>query len=80
MPHVSCLFSCSWFSSRFVSPQDLSSTALTVTKAIDAPSFVWASEVFPTTLRAKGVSLAVFAYFAGTITFSTPAPVELNSM
>ena len=54
--------------------------ALTVCKGVDAPSFVWASEVFPTTLRAKGVSLAVFAYFVGTITFSTPAPVALNSM
>ncbi|KEF58321.1 uncharacterized protein A1O9_06247 [Exophiala aquamarina CBS 119918] len=49
-------------------------------QCIDAPTFVWAAEIFPTTLRAKGVSLAIFAYFAGTITFSTPAPVALQSI
>lgn len=49
-------------------------------KCIDAPTFVWSAEIFPTALRAKGVSLAIFAYFAGTITFSTPAAVALQSM
>lgn len=53
---------------------------LIIYKGIDAPSFVWASEIYPTNIRAKGISLLVFSYFTGTITFSTPAPVALISM
>ncbi|RVX66768.1 hypothetical protein B0A52_08961 [Exophiala mesophila] len=41
---------------------------------IDAPSFVWCAEIFPTNLRAKGIGLSMFAYFVGFITFSTPGP------
>ena len=37
-----------------------------------APSFLWAAEIFPTTIRAKGLSLALFAYFVGQITYTTP--------
>lgn len=49
-------------------------------KCLDAPAFVWSAEIFPTNIRSKGVSLAIFSYFVGTITFSTPAPVALQSM
>ncbi|KIX92910.1 uncharacterized protein Z520_11386 [Fonsecaea multimorphosa CBS 102226] len=49
-------------------------------QAIDAPTFVWMAEVFPTAIRAKGVSLGLFAYFVGTVTFSTPAAVALQSI
>ena len=47
---------------------------------IDAPSFVWSAEIFPTTIRAKGVGLAMFGYFVGFITFSTPGPVAFRNM
>ncbi|OQU95925.1 hypothetical protein CLAIMM_02080 [Cladophialophora immunda] len=49
-------------------------------QCIDAPTFVWTAEIFPTAIRAKGVSIAICAYFVGTITFSTPAPVALQSI
>lgn len=47
---------------------------------IDAPSFVWCAEIFPTTIRSKGIGLAMFAYFVGFITFSTPAPLAFRNM
>ncbi|EXJ68554.1 uncharacterized protein A1O5_08347 [Cladophialophora psammophila CBS 110553] len=47
---------------------------------IDAPSFVWCSEIFPTTIRAKGIGLSMFAYFVGFITFSTPGPVAFRNI
>lgn len=47
---------------------------------IDAPSFVWCAEIFPTTIRAKGVGLAMFGYFVGFITFSTPGPLAFRNM
>ena len=47
---------------------------------IDAPSFVWCSEIFPTVIRAKGIGLSMFAYFVGFITSSTPGPLALRNM
>lgn len=47
---------------------------------IDAPSFVWCSEIFPTVIRAKGIGLSMFAYFVGFITFSTPGPLAFKDM
>ncbi|OQV04558.1 hypothetical protein CLAIMM_09418 [Cladophialophora immunda] len=47
---------------------------------IDAPSFVWCSEIFPTTIRAKGIGLSMFAYFVGFITFSTPGPLAFRNI
>lgn len=49
-------------------------------QAVDAPSFVWATEVWPTTLRAKGVSLLFFAYFVGAITYTTPGALMIKNM
>lgn len=49
-------------------------------QCVDAPSFVWATEVWPTTLRAKGASLAWFAYFCGAITYTTPGALMLKNM
>jgi sugar phosphate permease len=39
---------------------------------LDPPQFVYISEIFPTTLRAKGIALGFTAYFLGAITFTTP--------
>lgn len=47
---------------------------------IDAPSFVWCAEIFPTTIRAKGIGIAMFSYFVGFITFSTPGPTAFRDM
>jgi hypothetical protein len=47
---------------------------------VDAPSFVWTAEIFPTNLRAKGVSLAIFSLFVGTITFTAPSPLAFRNM
>jgi hypothetical protein len=47
---------------------------------VDAPSFIWAAEVFPTTIRAKGIGLTFFAYFVGAITYTTPAALAFQNM
>ncbi|KIW41719.1 uncharacterized protein PV06_07249 [Exophiala oligosperma] len=49
-------------------------------QGVDAPSFVWAAEIFPTTIRAKGIALAFFSYFLGAITYTTPAPTALRNI
>jgi hypothetical protein len=36
---------------------------------IDAASFTYVAEVWPTTIRSKSIALAWFAYFLGAITF-----------
>ena len=49
-------------------------------QAVDAPSFVWSAEVFPTTIRAKGLGLTLFAYFVGAITYTTPSALAFKNM
>jgi MFS family permease len=39
---------------------------------VDSPSFIYSAEIMPTTIRAKGMGLAIFAYMAGYVTFSAP--------
>lgn len=47
---------------------------------VDAPSFIWAAEIFPTTIRAKGLGVTLFAYFVGAITWSTPGALAFQNM
>lgn len=47
---------------------------------IDAPSFVWCSEIWPTTVRAKGIGLSMASYFIGFVTFSAPGPLAFKNM
>lgn len=49
-------------------------------QTIDTASFVWAAEVFPTTIRAKGLGLTMMAYFVGAITYTTPAALAFKNM
>ncbi|RDL36075.1 uncharacterized protein BP5553_06687 [Venustampulla echinocandica] len=49
-------------------------------QTIDTASFVWAAEVFPTTIRAKGLGLTMFAYFVGAITYTTPAALAFKNI
>jgi hypothetical protein len=37
-------------------------------------TFQWCSEAFPTTIRAKGLTIALFTYFAATVLYTAPAP------
>lgn len=37
---------------------------------IDPTQFVFAAEIFPTTIRAKGLGLSFFSYFVGALTYT----------
>lgn len=39
---------------------------------LDAASFIYSAEVYPTNIRSPGVALATFTYFAGCILYVTP--------
>ncbi|KAF2102097.1 general substrate transporter [Rhizodiscina lignyota] len=47
---------------------------------LDPPQFVYCAEIFPTTLRAKGIALGFAAYFVGAITFTTPSATAFNNI
>ena len=47
---------------------------------VDTASFVWSAEVFPSTIRAKGIGLTMFAYFAGAITYTAPSALAFKNM
>lgn len=47
---------------------------------IDPPQFAFVSEIFPTNIRAKGIGLALFAYFVGAITYTAPAAVAFKNI
>ena len=49
-------------------------------QAVDAPSFIVASEVFPTIVRSKGIALTFFAYFVGAITYTTPSALAFKNI
>ncbi|KAK5265426.1 hypothetical protein LTR99_000151 [Exophiala xenobiotica] len=48
-------------------------------QGVDGPSFIWMSEIFPTTIRAKGISLGFFSYFVGAITYTTPSVLAFKN-
>jgi len=45
---------------------------------LETPCVVWCAEIFPTTIRAKGIGLTFFSYFVGAITYTTPAPTAFR--
>jgi hypothetical protein len=47
---------------------------------IDNTAFVFCAEIFPTTYRAKGVSLGLFVYYLSSIAFLTPAATALKNI
>ena len=50
------------------------STAIVmITGLIVENRFIWSAEVFPTTIRAKGLGVTLFGYFVGAITYTTPS-------
>jgi hypothetical protein len=47
---------------------------------IDAASFVYSSEVYPTNIRSRGVALATATYFTACITFVTPGATAIANI
>lgn len=50
------------------------------TLCCDATSYVYASEIFPTPVRAKGLSISVSGLFFATIIFTTAAPTAFANI
>ena len=51
-----------------------------VFQCADSPTFIWISEVLPTTIRAKGIGLAIFSMMTGFITFSAPGGLAFQNL
>ncbi|KAK3724876.1 hypothetical protein LTR37_000924 [Vermiconidia calcicola] len=47
---------------------------------IDAASFIYSSEIYPTNIRSRGMALATFTYFVACITYVTPGAVAIASI
>ncbi|KAH6662489.1 general substrate transporter [Halenospora varia] len=47
---------------------------------LDAASFIYSSEVYPTNIRSRGVALATFTYFVSSITYVTPGATAIASI
>jgi hypothetical protein len=47
---------------------------------LDPAQFVWCTEIFPITIRAKGVGLTFFSYFLGAITYTTPGATAFKNI
>ncbi|KAF2802930.1 general substrate transporter [Mytilinidion resinicola] len=47
---------------------------------IDAASFIYSSEVYPTNIRSRGVAMATFTYFAACITYVTPGATAIANI
>jgi predicted MFS family arabinose efflux permease len=47
---------------------------------IDAASFIYSSEIYPTNIRSRGVALATFTYFTACITFVTPGATAISNI
>ena len=47
---------------------------------IDATTYIYASEIFPTYLRAKGLSLSLSGLFLGSLAFTQAAPSALSAI
>jgi hypothetical protein len=67
------------FSSR-LEPADLQRIQIMVFQLADSPTIIWASEVLPTTIRAKGIGLAIFSMMTGFITFSAPGGLAFKNL
>jgi hypothetical protein len=47
---------------------------------IDAASFIYSAEIYPTQIRAKGVALATSTYFLACITYVTPGATAIATI
>ncbi|KAK1076810.1 hypothetical protein LTR33_008620 [Friedmanniomyces endolithicus] len=47
---------------------------------IDAASFIYSSEIYPTNIRARGMALATFTYFAACVTYVTPGATAVATI
>jgi len=53
---------------------------IVIFQCVDGASFIWMSEIFPTNIRAKGISLGFFSYFVGAITYTTPSVLAFKTI
>ncbi|KIX02609.1 uncharacterized protein Z518_08551 [Rhinocladiella mackenziei CBS 650.93] len=53
---------------------------IVIFQCVDGPSFIWMAEIFPTTIRARGISLGFFSYFVGAITYTTPSALAFKNI
>ncbi|CAK7215417.1 hypothetical protein SCUCBS95973_002465 [Sporothrix curviconia] len=47
---------------------------------IDPVSFLYVAEIWPMAIRSKGIALGWFAYFMGTLTYTTPAALAFKNI
>jgi len=47
---------------------------------IDAASFIYSSEIYPTNIRARGMAMATFTYFAACVTYVTPGATAIANI
>lgn len=47
---------------------------------IDPTTFCYVAEIWPTTIRSKGIALAWFAYFVGAITYTAPSALAFRTI
>ena len=47
---------------------------------IDPTTFCYVAEIWPTTIRSKGIALAWFAYFVGAITYTAPSALAFKTI
>ena len=47
---------------------------------IDAASFIYSSEIYPTNIRSRGVAMATATYFIGCITYVTPGATAIATI
>lgn len=50
------------------------------TLCCDATSYIYASEIFPTPIRAKGLSISISGLFVSTVIFTTAAPTAFANI
>ncbi|KAK4693657.1 hypothetical protein P7C71_g3784, partial [Lecanoromycetidae sp. Uapishka_2] len=47
---------------------------------LDPTQFVYVAEIFPTTIRAKGLTISLFTYFVATILYTAPGPKAFKNI
>ncbi|KAH8698760.1 general substrate transporter [Talaromyces proteolyticus] len=53
---------------------------ISVYEFVDVASYIWPAEVFPTTIRAKGLGITMAGYFLGAITYTTPSALAFKNI
>lgn len=65
---------------RELDPLLLFSDIVSFSVSVDATSYIYASEIFPTPVRAKGLSVSISGLFIATILFLQAAPTAFDNV